>query len=214
MLHFHVITLFPELIESYTGESILKRGQEAKRIRVSTYNLRQFTKDKWKRVDQRPYGGGPGMVLEAPSLLKAAEKALGKKKGKKKVIFLSPGGKQFTNADAKKLSAYDHVLFICGRYEGVDARVKKILKAEEVSIGPYVVTGGELPALMIIDATARHVKGVLGNFDSVEEHRVASNEVYTRPEVLEWKGKKHKVPKVLLTGHHGNIEEWKKKKRG
>lgn len=211
MIHFHVITLFPGAFKSYLGESILKRGLEKKLFKVTFYNPRTFTKDKWARVDRRPYGGGPGMVLEAPSLLKAADKAVGKKK-KKKVLFLSPGGKQFTNADAKKLAAHKDILLISGRYEGIDARVKKILKAEEVSVGPYVLTGGELPAMAIMDATVRNIPGVLGNIDSVEEHRVSSSEVYTRPEVLEWKGKKYRVPKVLLSGNHQEIDAWKKKR--
>lgn len=213
MLHFHIITLFPDAFSSYLGESILKRGVEAKKFKVSFYNPRAFTDDKHARVDRRPYGGGPGMVLEAPALLKAAEKAVGKKKGKTKVVFFSPGGKQFTNAEAQKLAKYNHILFISGRYEGVDARVKKILKAEEISVGPYVLTGGELPAMTVIDATVRHIPGVLGNFDSVEENRVSSSEVYTRPEVLLWKGKKHRVPKVLLSGDHKKIDEWKEKSK-
>jgi len=215
VIHFHVITLFPEAFTSYLGESILKRGLERKLFKVSLYNPRKFTSDKWARVDRRPYGGGPGMVLEAPSLLKAAEHAIGKKtvKGRKaKVIFLSPGGKQFTNTDAKKLAKHTDVLLVSGRYEGIDARVKKILKAEEVSIGPYVLTGGELPAMAIIDATVRNIEGVLGNVDSVEENRVSSSEVYTRPEVLAWKGKKYRVPRVLLQGNHKKIEEWKTRK--
>ena len=214
MIHFHIITLFPDAFTSYLGESILKRGMEAKKFKVSFYNPRDFTEDKHARVDRRPYGGGPGMVLEAPALLKAVEKAIGKKKGKKKVIFFSPGGKQFTNVEAQKFAGYDHVLFISGRYEGVDARVRKILRAEEVSVGPYVLTGGELPAMTVIDATVRHIKGVLGNFDSVEENRVSSNDVYTRPEVFAWKGKKYRVPKVLLSGDHKKIEEWKEKTKG
>lgn len=211
MIHFHVLTLFPQSLDSYLGESIFKRGLEDKKFKVSTYNPREYTDDKWARVDRRPYGGGPGMVLEAPALLKAAEAAIGKKKGKKKVIFFTPGGKQFTNMDAKKLATCDHVLFVCGRYEGVDARVKKILKAEEMSVGPYVLTGGELPAMVVMDATIRQVEGVLGNFESIEEHRVSSNEVYTRPEVLEWKKKKYRVPKVLLSGDPKKIDEWKRK---
>ncbi len=212
MIHFHIITLFPESIEGYFGASMLKRAIEDKKIKVSFYNSRDFTKDKHKRVDQKPYGGGPGMVLEAGSVLKAAQKAIGKKKDVE-VIFFSPSGKQFEQKDAKRLAKNKkHVVFLCGHYEGIDARAVKILKAKPVSVGPFVLTGGELPAALVADAVTRHVPGVLGNAESIEETRTASPEVYTRPEVLKWKGKEYKVPKVLLSGHHKNIEEWKKGK--
>lgn len=210
---FHIVTLFECAFESYLQESILKRAIEKKIVRISFYNPRSFTKDKWARVDRRPYGGGPGMVLEAESVLKAVYKALGKKKRKEvKIIFFEPGGTQFDTAYADKISTqYRHVILICGRYEGVDARVKKILRAETVTIGPYILTGGELPALVVTDAIARRIKGVLGNDESIEEQRVASHDVYTRPEVLSWKGKKYPVPKVLLSGNHKEIEAWKLK---
>jgi tRNA (guanine37-N1)-methyltransferase len=214
---FSVVTLFPEVIEAYAAASILGRAQSAKVIKVAAYQLRDASKHKWKQVDFRPYGGGPGMVLEAEAVVKATEAAI--KKGKKtpaktKVLMTSAGGKPFTNEYAKKLAKkFDHVVIVCGRYEGVDARAAKILKAEEVSVGPYVLTGGEVPALAIIDATARQIPGVLGKFDSLEEGRVASHDVYTRPEILIHKGKKHRVPKVLLSGHHKEIEAWKNKRR-
>ena len=130
-----------------------------------------------------------------------------------KVLITAAGGKPLTNAYAKKLSKEKEVIILCGRYEGIDARVKKILKAEEVSVGPYILTGGELPALAIIDATARQIPGVLGKLESLEEGRVASHEIYTRPEVLEYKGKNYRVPKVLLSGHHAHMDAWKQKKR-
>jgi tRNA (guanine37-N1)-methyltransferase len=132
--------------------------------------------------------------------------------GKKgaKVVFFSTEGKQFDEEMAKKLSKKKDIVFISGKYEGVDARVRKILKAEEVSVGPYVLTGGELPAATMIDAIARFVPGVLGKAESLERSRVSSPEVYTRPEVLEWKGKKYRVPKVLLSGNHAEIEKWKR----
>lgn len=212
-MHFHIITLFSGAFDSYLGESILKRAIEDKKLRVSFYNPRDYTKDKWRRIDQKPYAGGPGMVIQAEPVAKAIDAALKKsKKGSKpKIIFLSPGGKQFTNEYAKKTAKkYTDVIIISGRYEGIDARVKKIFKMEDVSIGPFVLTGGELPAMLIIDAMARQVEGVLGNFDSLEESRTASPDVYTRPEVLVYKGKKYRVPKVLLSGDHKKIEEWKK----
>lgn len=215
MTHFHIVTLFPESIEAYFNTSMLKRAQRDKKIKVSFYNPRDFTKDKHKRVDQKPYGGGPGMVLEAESMLKATIKAIGRKNTKDvQVIFFSPSGKQFEQKDAKRLAKNKkHVVFLCGHYEGIDARVAKILKAKPISIGPYVLTGGELPAAVVADAVTRHVPGVLGCADSLEESRTASPEVYTRPEVLKWKEKNYKVPKVLLSGHHKNIEEWKKGKK-
>jgi tRNA (guanine37-N1)-methyltransferase len=209
---FHIITLFPKAFDSYINESIVARAVKNKKIKIKFYNPRDFTKDRHKRVDQKPYGGGPGMVLEAEAVLKAVEKAVGRKK-KVKIIFLAPEGRQFDNTYAKKLSQkYKDIVIITGRYEGVDARVRKILKAEVVTVGPYVLTGGELPAMIILDAVARQIKGVLGNASSVEEKRIASSDVYTRPEVLEYKGKKYRVPKVLLSGHHKNIDKWRKNK--
>lgn len=208
-MKFHIVTLFPKAFDSYLGESIIARAIKNKIISVACYNPRDFTKDKWKRVDQRPTGGGPGMVLEAPSLLRAAEKA-GKKAKKAKYIFLSPGGTQFTNAYAEKLvKKYTDIIMISGRYEGVDARVKKALKAESVSVGPFVTTGGELPAMIIIDAVSRRVPGVLGKIASLEENRVSSSEIYTKPDVLIWKNKKYIIPKILKSGNHAKIEAWK-----
>lgn len=214
-IHFHIITLFPSAFDSYLNESIIKRAIADKKISVLTYNPRDFTKDKWARVDRRPYGGGPGMVLEAESVLRAVQKAIGRKNRKKvKVVFFEPEGKQFSNEYAERVvKRYDHVVVICGRYEGIDARVKRILRAEPVSIGPYTLTGGELPAMVVLDVIARRIPGVLGNIESVEERRVASHDVYTRPEVLKWKGKNYRVPKVLLGGNHKEIEAWKKERK-
>ena len=198
MTTFHIITLFPNIFNSYINESIIALAIKNKKIKIKFYNPRDFTKDKHKRIDRKPYGGGPGMVLEAEPVLKAAEKALGRKK-KVKIIFLSPNGKQFDNSYAKKLSEiYKDIVIISGRYEGIDTRVKRILKAESVSIGPYVLTGGELPSMIILDAVSRQIKGVLGNENSIEEERIASPDVYTRPEVLIYKGKKYHAPKILL----------------
>ena len=229
-MKFDVITLFPEVIDAYAGASILGRAGKAKLLSIKAHQLRDSSKHKWNQVDFRPYGGGPGMVLEAESVVRAVEKVQKNKKGparrggKTKVLITSAGGKVFTNAYAKLLAKkYDHIIIVCGRYEGVDARVTKILKAdpsrrgrsevEEVSVGPYILTGGEVPALAIIDATARHIPGVLGKSESLEEGRVASHDVYTRPEVITHKGKKYRVPKVLLSGHHKEIEKWRGKRR-
>lgn len=199
------------MIRAYTDASILGRAQEKKKIKVDTYNPRDFSKDKHHKVDDRPYGGGPGMVLHAEPVLRAYQKAVGRKqKAKIKTLIMSPRGKTFDTAMAQRLAKkYDHIVLISGRYEGIDARVKKVLKAEEVSVGDYVLTGGELPALTIADAVSRHIPGVLGKGESLEDTRVASGEMYTRPEVLEWKGKKYRVPKVLLGGNHKDIEGWR-----
>ena len=212
MIHFHIVTLFPESIEPYLKSSILGRAMAAKKIKISFYDPKKFTRDKYCRVDRRPYGGGPGMVLEPDGMLRAAQKATGNKKGAEK-IFFATDGKLFDEAMAKKLSKKKDILFICGHYEGVDARVQKILKAKKVSVGPYVLTGGELPAATLVDAITRFVPGVLGKAESLEASRVSSPEVYTRPDVLLWKGKRYKVPAVLKSGDHAKIEEWKKGRR-
>lgn len=210
MLHFHIVTLFPESIEAYFNASMLKRAQEDGKIKVSLYNPKDFTKDWKERVDRRPYGGGPGMVLAPEPVLKAAQAAL--KKGKNATaLFFSPSGRQFDGKMAKAMAKKKHIMMITGHYEGVDARVQRILKAKPISVGPYILTGGELPAAVVVDAVARHVKGVLGDSMSLEENRVSSPAVYTRPATLLWKKKKYNVPKVLTSGHHAKIEEWKKK---
>lgn len=156
------------------------------------------------------------MVIQAEPVIKAVEAAIKKIKSKKyKIIFLSPSGKQFTNEYAKKTAkTYKDIIIISGRYEGIDARVKKVFKMEDVSVGPFVLTGGELPAMLMVDVISRQVPGILGNFDSLEESRTASPDVYTRPESFTYKGKKYSVPKVLLSGNHAKIEEWRRKKKG
>lgn len=212
MVHFHIISLFPESIEPYLKSSIIGRAISAKKIKISFYNPKKFTRDKYGRVDRRPYGGGPGMVLEPDGMLRAAQKAIGKRPGAEKISFATDGA-LFDETAARKLAKKKDILFICGHYEGVDARVQKILKAKKISVGPYVLTGGELPAATVIDAVARFVPGVLGKAESLEASRVSSPEVYTRPEVLVWRGKKYRVPKVLLSGNHAEIDKWKSAKR-
>ena len=244
---FHVVTLFPEVVDAYAQASILGRAQKDKKLLVKTYQLRDFVRKppasagrrgtgEWfyRRVDDKPYGGGPGMVLQAEPVVRAVDsiQSIVDRKNKKlktrdyklktdvrpprsniKVLITSAGGKPLTNAYARRLAKEKNVVIICGRYEGIDARVKKALRAEEVSVGPYILTGGEVPALAIIDATARQIPGVLGKMESLEEERVASHDVYTRPETVLYKGKKYRVPKVLLSGHHAQIDAQRAKRR-
>lgn len=225
-MNFHVITIFPEVCQAYTDASVLGRAQKTekgkgakvrgKKLSVEYYNPRAFATDKHHKVDERPYGGGPGMVLMAEPVLAAWNKAVGKKtaalkRGKVKTLIMSPRGTLFTQALAKEYAqTYEHIVLISGRYEGIDARVKEITGAEEVSVGEYVLTGGELPALTIIDAVARHIKGVLGTHDSLEDDRATNGVTYTRPEILKYKKQSYPVPKVLLEGDHKKIEEWRR----
>jgi len=210
---FHIITLFPGAFKSYLGESILKRAIEDKKIKVKFYNPRDYSLEKGARVDRKPYGGGPGMVIQAEPVIKAVERALKVSKQKALIVWLTPGGRQFTNDFAiKTAKKYSNIIIVCGRYEGIDARVKKVYKVNEISVGQFVLTGGELPAMIVMDAVSRQVEGVLGTFESVEEKRISSHDVYTRPEIFAYKGKKYRVPKVLLSGHQAKIEEWKKGK--
>ena len=219
-MQFHVITLFPEMCEPYTSASVLGRAQKTdkgkgakvrgKKMEVKYYNPRDFTKDKHKKTDDKPYGGGPGMVMYAEPILRAWEKAVGKKKDQKKVktLIMSPRGTMFTNEIAKEYAKqYEHLVLISGRYEGIDARVKEVLCAEEVSIGDYILTGGELPALTIIDSVSRQIPGVLGTFESLEDERSTTGEAYTRPETIVYKKKKYSVPEVYLSGNHKEIEK-------
>lgn len=212
-MKFHIITTFPESISSYFQSSILKRAQEKRLIQVTFENPRDFTTDRHHKTDDIPYGGGPGMVMKAEPILSAVLHATKKIKNTKrtKIILFSPHGKQFTSTYAATLAKkYDDIVLIAGRYEGIDARVKKILRAEEVSVGPYVLTGGEIPAVIVVDAVARHITGVLGAHESLEEKRTAARDVYTRPDVLTWKGKSYRVPKVLKSGNHAKIDTWRK----
>lgn len=219
-MHFHVITLFPEVCKNYTDSSILGRAQKSnkgkgakirgKKISVAYYDPREFVSNKHKKVDDKPYGGGPGMVMMAEPVLKAWQKAVGRKKDQKKVktLIMSPRGTVFTQQLAKDYAKkYDHVVLISGRYEGIDGRVKTALQAEEVSVGDYILTGGELPALTIIDSVARQVPGVLGTRESLEDDRATTGESYTRPETIEFKKKTYQVPPVYISGDHAAIEE-------
>ena len=232
-LRFDIITIFPKILDSYLNESILKRAQNNKLIEIKIHNLRDFVskrgltqikrgntqKFKYSKVDDRPFGGGPGMVMQIEPIIRAVQFAKSKikyQKSKIKVVIFSPTGKQFDNKMAADLAKkYDNLILICGRYEGIDARLEKViknlkLKIENLSIGPYVLTGGELPAMVLIDSVSRQIPGVLGKQESLEEKRHGVGApVYTRPEIFKYKGKKYKAPKVLLSGDPKKIEEWK-----
>jgi tRNA (guanine37-N1)-methyltransferase len=217
-MRFDIITIFPNIFDSYLNESILKRAQKKKLIKIKVHNLRDFTKDKYKKVDDRPYGGGAGMVFKIEPLIRAIGSILNHKSKKAEIVLFSPTGKQFNNKIAAQLAKNcNHLILICGRYEGIDERVKKVFRASgfkfhELSIGPYILTGGELAAMVLIDAVSRQIPGVLGKQESLEEKRFGIGvPAYTRPEVFVWKGKKYQVPKVLLSGNHKKIEEWRKK---
>lgn len=231
-MNFHIVTIFPKSFDSYLGESLLSKARAKGLISISFYNPIDFSEANIlvnsdtskvptysdRRVDDRPYGGGPGMVMEALPVIRAIENALEKVKDRKKtkIIFFSPSGAELNTEKADKLSnskKITDIVMICGRYEGIDSRVRKVYKMEEISVGPYVLTGGELPAMILIDTISRRIKGVIGDINSLEDKRVASPDMYTRPEVIEWKGKKYRVPKILLGGNHKLIEEWRAGKR-
>lgn len=209
MIHrFDILTIFPAMVDSYTKESILGRAQKAKLIEVKAHDLRAYSTDKHHKVDDTPYGGGPGMVMKVEPFDLALKKI---KKGKKTcVILTAANGKTFTQVDAKRLAKYQQVIFLCGRYEGIDARVEENLVDETFSIGNYVLTGGELPALVMTDAIARNIPGVLGAEASLEkeshtEEGYLEYPQYTKPE----KYKKWSVPEILLSGDHKKIEAWR-----
>ncbi|NOY64566.1 MAG: tRNA (guanosine(37)-N1)-methyltransferase TrmD [Nitrospirae bacterium] len=207
---FDVLTLFPSIIHAYTGESILKRAIEKGIITVNVYNIRDYTEDKHRQADDYPYGGGSGMILKVEPIYNALCHI--DKDGRKRYkILLSPGGRLFTQKVAEEFSErYDHLLLICGRYEGVDERVKHFID-EEISIGDFVLTGGELPGLVIIDAVTRLLPGVLGDENSPREESFTTGLLeypqYTRP--VEFKGMR--VPEVLLSGNHKLIKRWRRK---
>lgn len=227
-IKFDIITIFPKIFDSYFNESIIKRAKEKKLIEISAHNIRDYSVNRHNKVDDKPYGGGAGMIMSAEPILKCAEAVLKKAKKPVKIILLSAKGKMFNQRMAYNLSKrYKNIILIAGRYEGIDERVKLALKAEEISIGPYVLTDGEVPAMAIVSAVTRLVPNVI-NWDSLLDEsyfrKVIKKEAkgkgkeleyphYTRPEVLEWKNKKYKVPTVLFSGDHKKIEVWRNKLR-
>ena len=209
MLRFDIITIFPDMLPSVLNESILKRAQEKKKVAIHIHDLRDYTDDqKHRKIDDRPFGGGPGMVM-MPQPLFDAVKAV-KAKRKAKVIYTSPSGKPFSQNYAKRLTKAQNLIIICGHYEGIDERVREHLVDEEISVGDYVLTGGELPAMIIVDAVTRLIPGVLGKEESLLhesfEDDLLEGPQYTRP--ANFRGTK--VPDVLLSGNHKAIEVWQK----
>lgn len=215
-MNFYVMTLFPEMIEQGLNTSIIGRAMEKGLLSLNAVNIRDYTLDKHKRVDDYPYGGGAGMLMAVEPVIRTYEairediKAKTGTTERPRVVYLTPWGKPFHQAMAKEFAQEENLVFLCGHYEGIDERALEEVATDFVSIGDYVLTGGELPAMVMIDAISRLIPGVLNNKDSAEYESFAGNLLehpqYTRPEVYNGK----KVPEVLLSGHHANIEKWKK----
>lgn len=224
MMTFDIITIFPNLFNSYLKESFIKKAQQKQLIEINIHNLRDFTTDRHKTVDDRPFGGGLGMVLKVEPIYKAVKeikepvsaKASARRR-KSKIILFTPRGKKFNQQIAYKLSKLSQIIMICGRYEGVDERVAKHIADLELSIGDYDLMGGELPAMVVMETVARLIPGVLGKPELLKE-RITKEKgfieysQYTRPDMFSpRRGEKWRVPKVLLSGNHKKIEEWRKK---
>ncbi len=218
MVKFDIITIFPNIFDSYLKESFIKKAIDSGKISVRIHDLRKFTKDRYKSVDDRPYGGGLGMVLKIEPIFKAVQSIKLKTKNQRpKTILFTPRGKKFNQQVAYKLSKIERIIMICGRYEGVDERVAKNLADMEISIGDYDLMGGELPAMVLIETIARLIPGLLGKSEFLKE-RITKKKgfmeypQYTRPEIfVPKKGVEWKVPKLFLSGHHGKINAWRKK---
>lgn len=210
MIRIDIATLFPAMCEAVLDESIIGRGRRAGYIEINCHNIRDYTLDKHNRVDDKAYGGGTGMVMQAQPIYDCVQAIRGQlgEEAKPRLIYLSPQGRKLNQEIVKELAAEDNLILLCGHYEGVDQRVLDELEFEEISVGDYVVTGGELPALILADAVARLQEGVLPNEDAytIESHYngLLEHPQYTRPE--EWRGRR--VPDVLISGHHANIKKW------
>jgi tRNA (guanine37-N1)-methyltransferase len=208
LLRFDVFTLFPAMFAGPIDESILRRAREAGLIDIAIHDIRDWTHGRHRSADDRPYGGGPGMIMMAPPIVEAVESVLGDALIAARVLVMSPGGTLLTQAQCRELAGESRIVIICGHYEGVDQRVIDLLHAKEMSIGNYVLTGGELPAMVVIDAVSRLVPGVIDEESATEEsHEDGQVEYpqYTRP--AEYRGLK--VPEVLLSGHHRQVREWR-----
>jgi tRNA (guanine37-N1)-methyltransferase len=217
MLTFDIITIFPEIFDSYLKESLIARARKKKLIKINVHNLRKWTTDRHKTVDDRPFGGGLGMVMKVEPIYKAVKEIKKSTSQRTKTILFTPRGRKFNQKMAYQLSKLNQLIMICGRYEGVDERVAKHIADLELSIGPYDLMGGELPAMIVMETVSRLIPGVLGKEQLLKE-RITKEKgfveypQYTRPEVFKrGKGMKWSVPKVLLSGNHKKIEEWRKK---
>lgn len=210
-MKFDIVTIFPKMVEAGLAEGVVSRGIERGLLDVRVHDLREHTTDRHRTVDDVPYGGGPGMVMKPEPLLKAVETIRHERGTPAAVILLSPQGRRFTQAEAARLAGLGHVALLCGRYEGMDERVRELVATEELSIGDYVLSGGELAALIVVDAVSRLVPGVVGDEQSVEADSFSRGLLdyphYTRP--AEVAGRK--VPDVLLSGHHAQVRRWRKK---
>jgi tRNA (guanine37-N1)-methyltransferase len=210
-MKFDVVTIFPRMIEAALAEGVLSRGIAVGALDVHVHDLRDYTTDRHRSVDDVPYGGGPGMVMKPEPLVRAIEAIRTERGVPDAVILLSPQGRRFTQAEAVRLSQRSHIVLLCGRYEGMDERIPDLVGAEEISLGDFVVSGGELPAMIIVDAVSRLVPGVVGDEQSVAEDSFARGLLdyphYTRP--AEFAGRK--VPDVLLSGHHADVRRWRKR---
>ena len=210
-MKFDVMTLFPDMVKSVLSESIIGRAQTGGRIEVECHNIRDFSKDKHRKTDDTPYGGGVGMVMTCQPICDCYDSVVSSipSENSKRVIYMSPKGAIFTHDKAKELSQYDNLIFLCGHYEGVDQRVIDEIIDEEISIGDYVVTGGEIPACIVIDAVSRLIDGVLASSECYEGESVASGILespkYTKPR--EFRGRE--VPEILLSGDHAKIDRWR-----
>lgn len=209
-MNFHILTLFPEMVMDGLSASIIGRAQNKGLLSVEAINIRDFAENKHNRVDDYTYGGGAGMLMQAGPVYGAYQSVVDKAQSKPRVIYLSPQGKTFSQGMAEEFAKEEELIFLCGHYEGIDERVLEEIVTDYVSIGDYVLTGGELPAMVMIDAISRLIPGVLHNDVSAEFESFQDNLLeypqYTRPE--EWHGKK--VPEILLSGHHANVEKWRR----
>jgi tRNA (guanine37-N1)-methyltransferase len=210
-MKFDIVTIFPSMIEAGLGEGVVSRGVERGLLNVAVHDLRRWTTDRHRTVDDVPYGGGPGMVMKAEPLMRAVSQIRETRGTPDSVVLLSPQGRTFTQAQAERLGRLDHVVLLCGRYEGMDERVRDMVATEEISIGDYVLSGGELAALVVVDAVSRLVPGVVGDEQSVAHDSFSRGLLdyphYTRPAEIAG----HRVPAVLLSGHHADVRRWRRK---
>ena len=210
-MKFDIVTIFPSMIEAGLGEGVVSRGVERGLLNVAVHDLRRWTTDRHRTVDDVPYGGGPGMVMKAEPLMRAVSEIRETRGTPDSVVSLSPQGRTFTQKEAERLGRLEHIVLLCGRYEGMDERVRDMVATEEISIGDYVLSGGELAALVVVDAVSRLVPGVVGDEQSVAQDSFSRGLLdyphYTRPAEIAG----HRVPDVLMSGHHADVRRWRRK---